>query len=92
MFILEGRCGLMTVVAVYPQPEDHELRGKEQLYSKLELVVGRCLTGDFLVFLGNFNAETGRIRIVSRSSRLRSPERFTVNYFLNLRNQGGLDW
>ena len=59
---LEHTCGFMTVVAVYAPPEDHSLRDKEQFYHKLDSVVGRCPTGDVLVVLGDFNAETGSDR------------------------------
>ena len=42
--------------------EDPELRDKELFYQKLDTMVGICPTGDVLVVLGDFNAETGSNR------------------------------
>ena len=59
---LKLTCGLMTAVAVYTPPEDHELRDWEQFYLKLDSVV-RCRSADVIVVLGDFNADTGSDRV-----------------------------
>ena len=60
---LEHTCGLITIVAIYAPPEDHNLEDSEQFYQKLELVVRRCLAGDVFVVLVDFNVEIGSDRL-----------------------------
>ena len=67
------------------------LRNEEEIYNKLDSVVGRCPVGHVLIVLGNFNAENAETGEDANSVSVPTalePGTVTASFSLSLRALG----